>query len=544
MISLPKLKKMKTRLLNVIIVLSLLFIQNLSYSQGPSLGTAANFVLFSSVGAVTNTGITNLTGNVGTNSGSSTGFGNIDGVMHDGGAISAQCAADLLIAYNQLKSAIPNYFPAPLLGNGQILAPGIYSIPSTATLNLDLLLDAKGDPNAVFIFQINGAFSTNANSQIKLLNGALACNVFWKIEGLVSMATGTIMKGTVIANNAAIVMNACVSLEGRALSTSGSITVDGIFSSTPIGCGSPILNGPIAPPLNSTECYAIFSSNGSVTNSGVSSITGDIGTNVGLTTGFDALNVIGEIHPKPDTSTAQAAADLTGVYNYLNTLPFDIELLYPAQFGNNLILTPRTYLLDAAAVLTGILYLNAQGNADAVFVIKIKGALSTSTYAKIILTNGAQAKNVYWKIDGAVLISDYSEFKGTIVANNAAVNLLSGVTLAGRAFTTAGGLSTSAVSVIMPIGCTKLGTQSFNEIQKVNVYPNPFNSHINVDINDSFDINNTSIVLYDSIGKEVKNASVKEKSFLLETNNLSSGIYLYKIISNGRTIQTGKLIAE
>lgn len=523
---------------------SLLLMQNLSFGQTPTLGTASNFVLFSSVGAVTNTGITHLTGNVGTNSGSSTGFGNVDGVMHDGDGTSAQAGADLLIAYNQLKSAIPNYFPASLLGNGQILLPGIYSIPSVATLDLDLTLDAKGDTNAVFIFQIEGALATTANSEVKLLNGAQACNVFWKIEGLVSMATGTIMKGTVIANNSAIVMNTGVSLEGRALSTSGSITVDGISSYTPIGCGSPVLNGPTAPALKSTECYAIFSSNGSVTNAGVSSVTGDIGTNVGLTTGYNALNVQGEIHPEPDTSTAQAAADLTGVYDYLNLLPHDIELLYPAEFGNNLVLTPHTYLLDAATVFTGTIYLNAQGNANAVFVIKIKGALSTSTYAKVILMNGALAKNVYWKVDGAVLISDYSEFKGTIVANNGAVDLLSGVKLDGRAFTTAGGLSTSAVSVIMPVGCPTMSTPSFNEVQKINIYPNPFHSFLTIEISDNFELSNTQILMYDAFGKEVKKAAVTDKTTTLETSSLTSGFYFYKVISNGKTIQTGKLLAK
>jgi len=56
---------------------------------------------------------------------------------------------------------------------------------------------------------------------------------------------------------------------------------------------------------------------------------GDVGTNVGLTTGFDPLLVTGTIHPIPDASTAQCAADLIDVYTYLNTLPYDIELLYP-----------------------------------------------------------------------------------------------------------------------------------------------------------------------------------------------------------------------
>ncbi len=78
---------------------------------------------FSSNGAVTNTGISQLTGNVGTNNGSSTGFGNVNGVMDDNNGASATCAADLLSAYNQLNADIPTFFPAPLLGNGDTLVP-------------------------------------------------------------------------------------------------------------------------------------------------------------------------------------------------------------------------------------------------------------------------------------------------------------------------------------------------------------------------------------------------------------------------------------
>ena len=174
---------------------------------------------------------------------------------------------------------------------------------------LNLILDAKGNSNAVFIFKIGGAFSTNALSQVILINGAKACNVFWTVEGLVSMASGTSMKGTVIANNAAITMSTATILEGRALTTAGAITINGIKGNTPIGCGSPILNGPAEPNLASTECYAVFSGNGSVTNSGVSFVKGDVGTNVGLTTGYDPLKVTGMIHPIPDGSTAACAAD-------------------------------------------------------------------------------------------------------------------------------------------------------------------------------------------------------------------------------------------
>jgi hypothetical protein len=520
---------------------------NVNFGQAPNLGTAANFVLFSSNGAVSNTGISQLTGNVGTNSGSSTGFGNVNGVMHDNDGASAQCAADLLIAYNQLNSTVPTFFPAPLLGDGQILNAGVYSISGATTLNLDLTLNAQGNEDAVFIFQIQGAFSTNADSKIKLINGAQACNVFWKVEGLISMAPGTTMRGTVIANNAAINMNAGDTLEGRALSTAGAVTIDGVLGYTPIGCGSPILTGPMAPALASTECYALFSSDGPVANTGITYVTGDIGTNVGLTTGFDALLVTGTIHLIPDASTALCAADLLNVYNYLNTLPYDIELLYPAQLGNNLVLTPHTYLLNAATLLTDKLYLNAQGHSNAVFVIQINGALSTSTYSKVLLINGAQAKNVYWKVDGAVSINDYSIFSGTIVCNNSAILLNTGVTLDGRAFTTTGALSTSAISATMPPGCIPTSIASFdagNTNEAVTIAPNPFSTSVTIIINNALQFSNCEFRIYNVFGEELINTTLTKQLTTLETSNLPSGIYFYKVIGNDKIIQSGTLISH
>jgi hypothetical protein len=93
------------------------------------------------------------------------------------------------------------------------------------------------------------------------------------------------------------------------------------------------------------------------------------------------------------------------------------------------------------------------GNVDAVFVIKIFGALSTSTYSKVVLINGTLAKNVYWLVSGAVSINDYSLFKGTIICNNGAINLNTGVALEGRALTTTGALGTTSITAIMPPGC-------------------------------------------------------------------------------------------
>ena len=443
---------MKNKLIQTASLLGLLLFSAQSLAQAPPLGSAADFVLFTTVGAVGNTGISHITGNVGTNSGAITGFGNVNGVMNSGNGTTAQCAADLLIAYNLLNTAVPNFFPAPLLGNGQILGEGVYSIVAPATLNNELTLDAQNDPNAVFIFQINGTLSTTAHSSVTLINGAQACNVFWKIEGLVDMAVGTTMRGTLIANNGAININTDVVLEGRALSTVGAVNIASAQASTPIGCSSPVLMGPGAPNLVSAGCYAVFTSNGPAANTGVTHVVGDVGTNVGLTTGFNPLFVSGEVHPIPDGSTASAAVDLLNAYNYLNLLPYDIELLFPAQFGNDLVLTPHTYLLNAATSFTGNLYLNAGGEQDAVFVIQISGALTTGTFANVILTNGAQPKNVFWRVNGAVAINDNSTFVGTIIAHNGAVEVNTGVNLQGRAFSTTGAMSIAAANITIPPG--------------------------------------------------------------------------------------------
>jgi hypothetical protein len=531
--------------------IALLFATSISFAQAPNLGSVADFVLFSTNGAVSNTGSSELTGNVGTNNGSCTAFGNVNGVMHSSDGTTVQAAADLLIAYNHLASATANFFPSSTLGNGDTLVPGVYSIPSAATLNLQLYLNAKGNASAVFIFKIQGAFSSNAASKVQLINGALACNVFWKVEGMVNLASGTKMRGTVIANNAAIDISIGDTLEGRALSTTGAVTVHGILAYTPIGCGSPTLTGPSAPNLASTACYALFSASGAVTNAGVTHVTGDIGTNVGLTTGFLAIDVIGgTIQPIPDVSTASAASDLTSVYTHLNTLPYDIQLLYPAQFGRNLVLTPHTYWLNAATVLTDTLFLNAQGDANAVFVLQINGALSTSTYSKVVLLNGAQAKNVYWKVDGAVNISSYSIFNGTIVCNNGAINLNTDVTINGHAFATTGNLLTAAITAISPTTCSSInsitGTDSFEDPSEalITVSPNPFSTFTNITLNDISQLNTSVLVIYSMLGEELMNTVLTRQITTLETTKLPAGIYFYKISSADKATQSGRLVAQ
>jgi hypothetical protein len=244
-----------------LIIVALLSTGSPVFAQAPVLGSASTFVLFTTAGAITNTGISHITGNVGASTGAITGFGNVNGVMHPGDVAAATGAADVLTAYGQLDAAIAGYFIGPAIGNDDTLIAGVYSISGNATLSDTLILDGQANPDAVFIIKIQGAFASATAAKVILINGAKACNVFWKTEGMVSLANETSMKGTLIAHNAAIDIGSGVTWEGRALSTTGAITLNSVLAYLPAGCGSPVLTGPAPPDMRSAACYVLFTGN-------------------------------------------------------------------------------------------------------------------------------------------------------------------------------------------------------------------------------------------------------------------------------------------
>ena len=128
-------------------------------------------------------------------------------------------------------------------------------------------------------------------------------------------------------------------------------------------------------------------------------------------------------------------------------------MLDPPDFGHGLVLTPHSYQVTGITQLTGNIILNAEGDANAVFVIKINGSLTTGASSKLLLINGAQAKNVYWKVDGAVDIYSNSVFNGTLVVAGA-ISLETGDTLNGRALTINGAIAINGSYVkITPNAC-------------------------------------------------------------------------------------------
>ncbi len=529
--------------------LSLFMAQTNGFAQAPNLGSAGNFVIFSAQGNVSNIGNSYITGNVGTNGGSSTGFGNVNGVMADGTPMAVQAAIDVQSAYNQMDAATPTSTPTATLGNGLTLNPGVHSISSSATLSQNLILDGLGDPNAVFIFQIDGSLISSTNASIITTNGAKACNTFWKVEGFIALAPGTSMKGTMIANNADVSLTAGDTLQGRAFTTGGNINIDQTTAYTPLGCGTPTLDGPIAPNLATSKCFALFSSNGTVSNSGVTNVTGDVGGNSGATTGFDSSLVNGVLHYMPNPTTASCATDLANVYGYLNGLNFDIELLYPSQFGAGLMLTPHAYLLNGSTILTDTLVLNAMGNGNAIFVIRIIGDFTAMPNSYVKLINGTLSSNVYWQIEGALNLNNNSTLRGTMICNNSVVSTISaGVMLDGRIMTTNGALATTnftAIAPNIPLNCVgTVGVEENEEGNSIQIYPNPSVGSFTIELNDNAKLNNVEISLYNAIGMKVMTSTIVKNLTRIDTSKLPAGMYFYSLIENNKSIQSGKIIAQ
>jgi hypothetical protein len=224
------------------------FNTTVSAQAAPDFGTVSNFVLFSGIGAVSNTGISTLTGNVGANIGAISGFEaptTINGTIENVNAITVQAALDLTAACVQLQNTAATVTDhLTIYGNGETLLPGVYSAGAASSINGTLILDAQGDPNALFIFKIGGALTATAGTTIVLANGALAANVIWIANGAASLAAGTTMNGTVIGYDGAVSMGAGCILNGRLLSNIGAVSIYGtVATNIPSGVATEVSSG-------------------------------------------------------------------------------------------------------------------------------------------------------------------------------------------------------------------------------------------------------------------------------------------------------------
>ena len=176
---------------------------------------------------VTSTGATAVTGDVGVWPGTAaTGFppGGATGSMYLGVAPADAAQSSLTAAFNDAAGRPADATVAGNLG-GQTFNPGVYKSTSTLAISSgDLTLDAKGDSNGVFIFQIASSLNVTSGRMVILSGGAQAANVFWQVGSSATLGTTSIFAGTIMAQ-ASISLSTDGRLNGRALARDGGVTL-------------------------------------------------------------------------------------------------------------------------------------------------------------------------------------------------------------------------------------------------------------------------------------------------------------------------------
>ncbi len=205
------------------------------------MGTAQGFSVLAGT-TVTNTGPTLVTGDIGvwpSDADIHLPPGITKGTVHIGNATAQRAHADALTAYNDLAGrATTRTLTGTDLG-GMTLTPGVYTFSSAAFLNGRLTLDAQGDPNAQFVFQMVSTLITANDSSVVGINGADGSEVFWQVGDSATLGADTDFIGNIVANTNITLETGAEIIAGRALALTGAVMlntnfIDSTFSSITI----------------------------------------------------------------------------------------------------------------------------------------------------------------------------------------------------------------------------------------------------------------------------------------------------------------------
>ena len=194
-----------------------------------------------------------------------------------------------------------------------------------------------------------------------------------------------------------------------------------------LALGSDASAAPVAVGLGTAGSFAVLAGTG-ITNTGPTTITGDIGTFPTATiTGLTSITVNGTNHAG-DSVTQGAKTDLTTAYT---TAAGEGPTTAIAADLVGLTLKPGVYNSASAVGLSGVLTLDAAGDPHAVWVFQAGSTLITSSGSKVVMLNGAQSCNVYWQVGSDATLGTNSTFTGTILALTS-ISLQTGATVDGR----------------------------------------------------------------------------------------------------------------
>ncbi len=213
--------------------------------------------------------------------------------------------------------------------------------------------------------------------------------------------------------------------------------------------------------LGTVERFGIFAATGITNIAGFSEI---INLDVGITpgarssiTGFPPGQVVGGAIFASDDLTPvgtaamlnQAKNDLTNAYLALESNTSTTPFLVSGDMGGRTI-TPGIYKSNSSLMIqNGSLTLNGQGDINAVWIFQIGSSFTTVGGAggNIILTNGAQAKNIYWQVGSSATIGDNTLFSGNILALTS-ITMNSNARATGRMLVRNGAVTLTSTNII------------------------------------------------------------------------------------------------
>jgi hypothetical protein len=150
-----------------------------------------------------------------------------------GDPAAAQAQLDLTTAYNDAAGRTVGAIGVAGNLGGQTLTPGLYkSTSSLAISSGNLTLDAQGNPNAVFIFQMASTLTTSSGLGVILAGGANPANIFWQVGSSATIGTSSAFDGNILAS-ASISLATGATLNGRALALTA-VTLDSNSVTSPV----------------------------------------------------------------------------------------------------------------------------------------------------------------------------------------------------------------------------------------------------------------------------------------------------------------------
>ena len=194
-----------------------------------------------------------------------------------------------------------------------------------------------------------------------------------------------------------------------------------------IAFGVPAGAAPTKVGLGTADSFGVLAGSG-ITNTGPTTITGDIGTfpNTSVT-GSASVTLSGTNHAG-DSVTQGAKSDLVTAYT---TAAGQGPTTAISADPVGTTLQPGVYNSASEIGLSGVLTLDGGGDPAAVWVFQAGSSLTTASGSTIALVNGAQACHVYWQVGSSATLGTNSTFRGTIMALTS-ISLQTGARVDGR----------------------------------------------------------------------------------------------------------------